>query len=308
MKKIIHFIIIFVSIFVLSNSINAWSKYEIGNKVTYNENDYYVIKNSDENNDTVTMLKAEPLSVEEVNTYGGVGTANNHVNMYNASSSASYYQTAYNWNGYGGMAYYSSETCGNGTYTGCTTDYEESEVKYVVDAWAATQAPSATEARLITIDDLKDNLGYVLDTSATSEVYIPSSSTPTWVYNSNYWYWTMSQYNDSASNVWGVNIDGSLCINIVYNYNEVVRPVIVLPKTELGDTNEEEIDNDNTSNDSDNDSNNDSDNDSKVSVNVPNTLQKISIILIMIGVILISVSVIIVVRNRNIFNKKNGEK
>ena len=111
--------------------------------------------------------------------------------------------------------------------------YSTSYVKTTVDAWKAAKAPAASEARLITIDDLKDNLGYELDNSATTEIYIPSEQTPSWVYNSNYWYWTMSQYHDSASNVWDVRDGGSLYNGIVYYYNYVVRPVITISKSEL---------------------------------------------------------------------------
>ena len=55
------------------------------------------------------------------------------------NTSASYYQTAYDNAGYGGMAYYTLETCGyvNGHYiaTGCMISYESSDIKYVVDGW-----------------------------------------------------------------------------------------------------------------------------------------------------------------------------
>ena len=77
-----------------------------------------------------------------------------------SNTSASYYQKAYDKNGYGGMVYYTSETCGNGTYTGCTTDYAASEIKYVVDAWKKAQAPAASEARLITKEELEKNIGF----------------------------------------------------------------------------------------------------------------------------------------------------
>ena len=86
------------------------------------------------------MLKAEPLTVLEVNTYG-VG----HINRYTSES----IETAYDQNGYGGMAYYTSETCGfpigSYTYAGCITDYSQSEIKYVVDAWASDKASDAIE-------------------------------------------------------------------------------------------------------------------------------------------------------------------
>ena len=73
-------------------------------------------------------------------------------------------KTTYNSNGYGGVAYYTSEKCGflNGIWisTQCINDYEQSEVKYVVDAWSAVKVPAAIEARLIQYNEFK-NLGYV---------------------------------------------------------------------------------------------------------------------------------------------------
>ena len=44
-----------------------YTAYTVGNQVTYNNVDYYVIKDSGAKESTVTLLKAEPLSVEEVN-------------------------------------------------------------------------------------------------------------------------------------------------------------------------------------------------------------------------------------------------
>ena len=87
------------------------------------------------------MLKAEPLTVSEVNTYG-VG----HINRY------------------------TSETCGfpNGSYTyaGCITDYSQSEIKYVVDAWASDKTSDAIEYRLIKIDykgeEVICSVGYIV--------------------------------------------------------------------------------------------------------------------------------------------------
>ena len=210
--------------------------YVIGDKITYNGMDFYAIENSDENKDTVILLKAEPLTVDEVNTYG-VG----HINRYTDSSIG----TAYNRNGYGGMAYYTSTTCGypNGSSgssvtTGCTTDYAQSEVKYVVDAWAKDKFTSSDlkkdetgySARLITFDDLTNNLGYTL-ASGASHMFYNSENTPSWVYNSNYWYWTMSQYEDSASRVWGVVYGGDVYSCYVYDSYGVVRPVVNLKKS-----------------------------------------------------------------------------
>ena len=69
----------------------TYKEYKIGDIITYNGMNFYVIENSDDMSDSITMLKAEPLTVDEVNTYGA-----GHVNMYiTYDKSASYYQKAY---------------------------------------------------------------------------------------------------------------------------------------------------------------------------------------------------------------------
>ena len=217
----------------------TYTAYTVGDQVTYNNVNYYVIKDSGAKESAVTLLKAEPLTVAEVNQFGGVGTANNHVNMYvTSNTSASYYQTAYDSNGYGGIQYYSSSTCGddgsNWVDSGCTTDYASSEIKYVVDAWKNAKAPVATEARLMTYDEYSDNSD--VHQVCTGSCFDSIVANYDWMYNSNYWYWLGTPYTDSSSSVWIVNSYGVLRNNSVNNgYDDygVVRPVIVLPKSAI---------------------------------------------------------------------------
>ena len=62
-------------------------------EVTYNNINYYVIKDSGTNESTVTLLKAEPLSYADVQTYSsGTGA------------------TIDDFNGYGGMQYHASSS------------------------------------------------------------------------------------------------------------------------------------------------------------------------------------------------------
>ena len=195
----------------------------------------YVIKDSGAKESTVTLLKAEPLSVAEVNQFGA-----GHVNM-NVPSSVSYYQTAYDSNGYGGMQYYSSSTCGyNGSswvYSGCTTNYAQSEIKYVVDAWKTAKAPAAIEVRLISKDEIETERKEYDPCGGCGAVATGDFAKYNWMYNNNYWYWTNTQYNDSSSDVWGVDISGALGSNSVYNSygygngSGVVRPVITISKS-----------------------------------------------------------------------------
>ena len=209
----------------------TYTAYTVGNQVTYNNVNYYVIKDSGAKESTVTLLKAEPLSVAEVNQFGA-----GHVNM-NVPSSESYYQTAYNQNSYGGMQYYSSSTCGyNGTgwvSDGCKNDYASSEIKYVVDAWKAAKAPAATEVRLISKDEIETERKEYDPCGGCGAVATGDFAKYNWMYNNNYWYWTSTQYNDSSSIVWSVGNRGVLGSNSVsYNYrNGVVRPVITISKS-----------------------------------------------------------------------------
>ena len=231
-----------VANYTYGNILPTYDVYSVGDEVTYNNVDYYVIKNSDETESSVTLLKSTPLTTSEVNTYGGVGTENNHVNMY-VESSNTYYQQAYDDNGYGGMQFYTSETCGkiNGKFveTGCTKDYELSEIKYVVDGWAQVNIPSGLEqARLITYDEVI-SLGYEFKPSCStcsSGRWQKTENTPEWLYASSiYLYWTMSPSQDDVTRMWGINFDGNIGeISMTRQIGGAdVRPVIVISKSVL---------------------------------------------------------------------------
>ena len=214
-----------------NNEIYVYGKYvqsySIGDMITYNDIIFYVIEDSNSMKDYVTLLKAEPLTKTEVDLYGGVGTENNHVNRYTSYSIGSVNQA-------GGMSYYSTETCGyiNGSsyYSGCTTDYNKSDIKYVVDAWAIDTISQSylVDARLLKIEDFRNNLGYA-DSNYINE------NVPSWV-NIGKYYWTMSQFGNNRMQVWCMFPDngGTLCNGtIAGNEYIVVRPVLELRKSAL---------------------------------------------------------------------------
>jgi len=270
MKKII-LLIILIS---MCNKINAYTEYKIGDKVTYNDIEFYVIQDSDVKENSVTMLKAEPLSYEEIQKYiEGIDVQ------------------ITNQNGYGGVAYYVSETCGflNGhpKFDGCTTNYNTSIIKMVVDAWANEKVTSGLQdARLLSIEDLLTNLGYDENKTSTGEGLEVMENVPIWLYNPDYYYWTMSSFHDSSMIVWSVRRDGSLGGENLYN-NSVLRPVITISKTALGDTDESIIvEKDNETKANDNVTTKTKDNNTITKVNVPNTYLTSSIIIIISGLIL----------------------
>ena len=183
----------------------TYKSYSIGDEVTYNDVDYYVIKNSNEKEDTVTLLKDKPLTSEEITTYSaGTGASTNISGTY------------------GTIQY------------GSTTDYAESYVKTIVDIWSETKVPRGlTEARLITVDELK-SLNYGEEQSCGGGCYYinVNENVATWVYNSDYSYWTMDILDIRTNSMWIVSLSGSVS-PLSISYQGVVRPVIVLSKSVL---------------------------------------------------------------------------
>ena len=216
----------------------TYTAYNVGDTVTYNGMNFYVVSPSGTNEDAVTVLKAEPLTVDEVTTYG-VG----HINRYTSSSQG----VTYNQNGYGGMTYYSSDTCKSGTESGCTSDYDDSDIKYAVDAWANDKLTETDlkadklgyKARLLTFDEFH-NLGYGDEPQSPcgpscGQLYYPKTDeVPEWLYNSNYSYWTMAKDETNASRVWYIDNYGNVDAGEVwYHYCNVVRPVVTFSKSAL---------------------------------------------------------------------------
>ncbi len=211
----------------------SYKVYNVGDEITYKGMKFYVVSASGAKEASVTALKETPLTVDEVTTYGA-----GHINRYTTSSQG----VAYNSNGYGGMTYYSSDTCKSGAETGCTSDYDDSDIKFAVDAWAndkLTQSDLATDkfgykARLLTYEELTTSLGYEPAAKDATYINLNNENTPSWVYNSNYYYWTMSPYQDEARRVWDINYDGYVFAHEVWNYwNGVVRPVVTFSKSAL---------------------------------------------------------------------------
>ncbi len=219
-----------------SDNSPSYTVYNVGDEVTYNNVDYYVIENSGASSDKVKLLKADPLTTAEANHFGA-----GHINNY-VPSSESFYQQANDNSGYGSIPYYENENChyaGAGSFvtTGCSSNYNQSVIKYVVDAWATAEAPGADTARLITIDELLDNLGFEYYEQGTSSGYRATESSPRFMNDGNYSYWTMSAYNDDNSKVWYIRTYPDLSVSDMHTdyscYASAVRPVIVLPKSAL---------------------------------------------------------------------------
>ena len=183
----------------------SYAAYSVGDEVTYNGVDYYVLKDSGTKDNVVTLLKAEPLSYEEVQIYSS-GTGANTSNQ----------------NDYGGMQY------------GTTSDYSTSYVKQAVDAWATDKVPGEIiTLRLLTYDELIMIFGY--NNSQKSCVgggcfHAKNDSVPIWIYNSQYKYWTMT----GDYKLWNVYSNGDIYDDAFPSKSTyTVRPVITISKSAL---------------------------------------------------------------------------
>ena len=185
----------------------TYEAYNVGDKVSYNNVTYYVIEDSDATNDTVKLLKEEPLAKTEMDALNLTDvTISEHMS-------------------YGRVLY------------GTTTDYATSTAKKVVDAWSYTaiKPGDTATARLITKEEIDNNFEFEeIDPCGGCGAKAERLSA-SWMYNGNYSYWTMSQYNDSQSAVWRVNGSGMVGMHGVdggvYHEPLAVRPVLELNKS-----------------------------------------------------------------------------
>ena len=297
MKKYFGILMIFLTVFICTK-VYAYESYKIGDEVTYNDIDFYVIKDSSEE-DIVTLLKAEPLTVEEVNDYGA-----GHVNMF-VSENESYYQNAYNVYGYGGMAYFASENCYQYSVSNCKNDYASSEIKHVVDAWADSNFENnyILEKRLVNYDDIINSIGYDENNIIYGWYISVTDRIPNWFYNNNYWYWTMVPYMNSDYELWAITNEGHINTSIAAgNYNIVVRPVVKLYKCAIDDTcNNSDIEKDTGDNKETEKVIISNNNESKTKVNVPNTLKSVSGLIILIGLVLVcaGLNIFMIINNKD---------
>ena len=181
----------------------SYTAYNVGDHVSYNGVTYYVIEDSNSTNDTVKLLKENPLTKTEMKALNLTGIS------------------IFDSNGYGLVQY------------GSSIDYATSTVKQVVDAWKDTTITSGdiATARLIVYDELLDNLGYENNIACTGGCYYIGSieNVPSWVYNSNGHYWTMTAQSET-SYIWIVGGNGNIKDAQPSTMN-LVRPVLELNKS-----------------------------------------------------------------------------
>ena len=236
--------------------------------INYNGVLYYEVPNVTLEGNYKLLIKANPLSYEEVVKYS------NGLDVDNL-------------NGIGLVAFYSSSTCKETELSGCNADYENSNVKKIVDAWAKD---SGNEYALITIDQLlkagfKVNGSTVEITDGVIDAF----------YRINVPYWTMTKVDGSNNLVYA----GSLQFagNFVYT-KAAIRPVLKIDDNTLRNLKDKAK---NKKQDNINNSTVNSNNESN-----PYTADKIIMYVALLVVIICLIVLVVYLMNKN--NKKNNNK
>ena len=187
--------------------------FEVGEVVTYNNAEYYVLKDSSTSDDYVTLLKKDPLTAEEVNTY-----------------STDYISQD------GEYPYFESDTCNENIQTGCSTNYDTSSVKKIIDGWSSNFLDdlvviSGQKVRIV--GDL-DSAFYQHDSYGRLEI-LTTSYLNSYYYNKNKC-WTSSTLEDSNTEVVSL-ARTSDATNVEKVYNKLyIRPIINLKKSVIDGT------------------------------------------------------------------------
>lgn len=196
-----------------NNDNSNYIKYKSGQTIKLRGNYYYVLEDSGVNQDYIKLLKIAPLST---------------VDIYNYSLQ--------NSNSYG-VSYLKNQKCNNDDESGCSIDYDLSDVKVLVDSWAQDnfydgelKEVDGYKARIINEDDFYNNLHYeAKKTGDVIDYFASTDETPSSF--SHILFWTMVPYLKYNT------VYSSFIINSfkIYSTNHV-NPVINLNKCALNGT------------------------------------------------------------------------
>ena len=255
MKKI--FLIVFILVnFIICNKILAFEEYQLGDKINYKGEDYYVISYSGENTNYVTLLKEKSLTVDELYKYGRDESGKLFVNK-NVINTNDPEKVIYEFdNNIGGIAFYSSDGCSSLYYyngssisisdsdnSKCVNKYNSSDIKKVVDNWAKDK---------ISISDLIEIEGYKTRILNRRDIYISlgpvSYDYGDYNLRDKEWFsdltlsvplWTMSRAGNNSFEI-EIIYYGSINKENVF-YISAVKPVINLKKCAIEDKCQEEV-------------------------------------------------------------------
>lgn len=199
--------------------------YLVGDIVTYNGIDFYVIEKADDTNDTVHLLKAEAIKQGEIKDYLSSTEIEEYIDIYASGANL-------------GMQYLYSDTCvsmGGESNTGCSTDYSISSVKQIVDVWSQVylrdedlvEDNKGYKVRLLTLDDLLDEMGFYVSQLTPSNIGYKTE----FRYFDNIRTWTMIPGENGSDSI-SLLSAGVVSQTKLWDYN-LVNPVINIKTSSL---------------------------------------------------------------------------
>ena len=179
MKKIRLCIFIMMILFFGRINVLAYNSYKVGEIIYYNNSRYYVIQNSNKNQNYITLLKMDFLD--------------------------QYQLARYKDQDYNAFGYYFPFTIGSAY----NNNYDSSSVKVVVDNWVINELNSddlveidGYKARLLSIDDLENHLGFEYRQLSPSD-YGYTTDDESFIFTNKYGnslnYWLMDSIGDDIS-------------------------------------------------------------------------------------------------------------
>ena len=208
--------------------------YKVGDEMTYNRISYYVLEDSDEMSDKVTLIKKEPIMSSEISSYLNTTEVGIRVDI-----SEKYAKMYY---------YYGSECATSGHLSGCTTEYAASEIKQIVDVWVDNYVnpndlvsdSMGYKSRLITKDEVISMCELDEYQATPSNTDIRCITKYDWIFNTDIIYWTMTPYGDSTYEVYAIKDYNIASLynsrdnkGSIYSSKEGIRPVITISKSAL---------------------------------------------------------------------------
>lgn len=195
--------------------------YSVGDSIKYNNKTYYVIQNSDSSKDYVVIMKFKPLTQLEMDVFGDRDK--------------------------GLSQFFASNTCDSSSNNfGCELSYNTSFVKKILDNWSKIHIKDydlvkfkGNDVRLIELDELIDNLGYLKDIDTMNNIR-KSDDTPSWVYTEGELYWMMPYISDDIFSTKYDIYKSSRISDYVLGSSSFdkgqIRPLIILNKCALNDS------------------------------------------------------------------------
>ena len=249
-----------------------------GSLITYGGVSFYTIP-SNVSGYTV-LVKSQPL------TYDDIVALNTGISVTNT-------------NGYGAIPYYTGDNCNNTDSTGCKTDYNSSNVKIVIDAWARNHSSNlkpGEEYSIMTIEQLV-NGGYVLSDGN----YVITDKVDSSFYELGISYWAL----DTNGNL---VYSGSRTFKNIPVYDiATVRPIIVVKTSSIRPNNSNNYSGNNGNSISNSGISNSNNTNSNNNTSNPYTVDNI-IIYFALFVIVVCVTILIIYllnKNKDKLNKED---